>query len=139
MQYLYTFERSERYSCEVSDMRVNRAGARHTLVEKCIRWVQSRVNRQVFRQGARLPSIRSLARMIGVSTFTVVAAYERLVAAGYLEARRGSGFYVRSRIANLMRLHAGPPHRSTLIGYCAACSWTPARRGPGSVYSPRRG
>jgi DNA-binding transcriptional MocR family regulator len=32
-----------------------------------------------------------------VSRFTVVEAYERLVAQGYLDSRRGSGFYVRDR------------------------------------------
>ena len=41
----------------------------------------------------RVPSIREFARTHKVSRFTVVEAYDRLVAMGYLEARRGSGFY----------------------------------------------
>ncbi|WP_371332336.1 GntR family transcriptional regulator, partial [Campylobacter jejuni] len=51
----------------------------------------------VFRAGMRMPSIRQLAADKGISRFTVVEAYERLVAQGYLESRRGSGFYVRAR------------------------------------------
>lgn len=45
-------------------------------------------------QGARLPSIRTAAKAFEVSTFSVVQAYDRLVALGYLEVRRGSGFFV---------------------------------------------
>lgn len=55
------------------------------------------MDEQVFRPGMRLPSIRALAQQRGVSPFTVVEAYDRLVADGYLEARKGSGFYVRAR------------------------------------------
>ncbi|MGH8185113.1 MAG: GntR family transcriptional regulator, partial [Steroidobacteraceae bacterium] len=64
-------------------------------VEGCVQWVRKRINTRVFRPGTRVPSIRSLARQQGVSPFTVVEAYERLVAGGELEARKGSGFYVR--------------------------------------------
>lgn len=45
------------------------------------------------RPGTKLPSIRDLAETHGVSRFTVVEAYDRLVAMGYLQSRRGSGFY----------------------------------------------
>ncbi|EIU1662248.1 PLP-dependent aminotransferase family protein [Pseudomonas aeruginosa] len=44
--------------------------------------------------GARLPSIRAAAKDAGVSTFTVVQAFDRLVALGYIEARKGDGFFV---------------------------------------------
>jgi DNA-binding transcriptional MocR family regulator len=72
-----------------------RAGdSSQTLVEKCVQWAISRIHEQVFRAGMRMPSIRRLALQQGVSPFTIVEAYERLVASGYLEARRGSGFYV---------------------------------------------
>ncbi|KRD77406.1 hypothetical protein ASE43_09675 [Lysobacter sp. Root983] len=66
-------------------------------VEDCVRWARRRIEGEVLRPGMRLPSVRALARQRGVSPFTVVEAYERLVADGYLEARRGSGFYVRER------------------------------------------
>lgn len=44
--------------------------------------------------GARLPSIRGAAKEFDVSTFTVVQAYDRLVALGYVDARKGDGFFV---------------------------------------------
>lgn len=44
--------------------------------------------------GSRLPSIRKLAGSAGVSTATVVAAYDRLVARGLIEARAASGYFV---------------------------------------------
>jgi len=47
--------------------------------------------------GARLPSIRKLARLIGTSPFTVVDAYDRLVARGVIESRAGRGFFVCAR------------------------------------------
>jgi DNA-binding transcriptional MocR family regulator len=72
-----------------------------TLVEQCVQWVTSRIHEQVFRPGMRVPSIRTLARGRGVSPFTIVEAYERLVASGYLEPRKGSGFYVRRRAAEV--------------------------------------
>ena len=39
--------------------------------------------------GTRLPSIRKLARQVGASPFTVVDAYDRLVARGVIESRAG--------------------------------------------------
>jgi DNA-binding transcriptional MocR family regulator len=47
--------------------------------------------------GTRLPSIRRLARQVGASPFTVVDAYDRLVARGLLESRAGRGFFVTQR------------------------------------------
>ncbi|RPE75523.1 PLP-dependent aminotransferase family protein [Vulcaniibacterium tengchongense] len=45
-------------------------------------------------QGARLPATRQLARELGVSRNTVLAAYEQLRAEGFVEGRVGSGSYV---------------------------------------------
>ncbi|GKX32538.1 MAG: GntR family transcriptional regulator [Rhizobiaceae bacterium MnEN-MB40S] len=44
--------------------------------------------------GARLPPSRELARELGVSRSTIVAAYDQLAAEGYIRARQGSGYYV---------------------------------------------
>lgn len=54
--------------------------------------------------GARLPSVRELARQCGVSTMTATNAYQRLVADGYVEARPASGYYVTAE-------RAGPQQR----------------------------
>lgn len=45
--------------------------------------------------GARLPSTRALAQAMGLSRITVQQAFEQLLAEGYVEARVGSGTYVR--------------------------------------------
>ncbi|MXR35407.1 MocR-like pyridoxine biosynthesis transcription factor PdxR [Craterilacuibacter sinensis] len=48
--------------------------------------------------GSRLPASRTLASSLGIARNTVVAAYEQLVAEGYLESRQGSGTYVASLV-----------------------------------------
>jgi DNA-binding transcriptional MocR family regulator len=68
-----------------------------SLVQQIVRTVQSRIDDKLLRTGARMPSIRQFAESHGVSRFTVVEAYDRLVAKGFLESRRGSGFFVRGR------------------------------------------
>ncbi|WP_295375487.1 PLP-dependent aminotransferase family protein [uncultured Pseudacidovorax sp.] len=52
------------------------------------------IDRGTLAVGARLPSVRELARESGVSTMTATNAYQRLVADGYVEARPASGYYV---------------------------------------------
>jgi len=68
-----------------------------SLVDQIVRGIRSRIDDKLLRTGARMPSIRQFADSHAVSRFTVVEAYDRLVAAGLLESRRGSGFYVRDR------------------------------------------
>jgi len=59
--------------------------------------IKALINNRAIRCGSRLPSIRNFASDHGVSRFTVVQAYDRLVAMGYLNSRLGSGFYVSAR------------------------------------------
>jgi DNA-binding transcriptional MocR family regulator len=65
-----------------------------------------RIETHALRPGTRLPSIRKSALESRVSRSTVVEAYERLIAQGLVESRRGSGFYVRLRQANTARRRA---------------------------------
>jgi DNA-binding transcriptional MocR family regulator len=51
------------------------------------------------RPGAKAPSIRQFAHAQGVSVYTVVDAYDRLVALGFFASRPHSGFFVRQREA----------------------------------------
>jgi DNA-binding transcriptional MocR family regulator len=67
------------------------------LADQIVRMVSSRIDDRQLRAGSRMPSIRRFAATHGVSPFTVVASYDRLVAQGYLESRRGAGFFVRER------------------------------------------
>jgi DNA-binding transcriptional MocR family regulator len=71
--------------------------AGESLVDQIVRSIEVRIDDKLLRTGARMPSIRLFADQHRVSRFTVVEAYDRLVAKGYLESRRGSGFYVRER------------------------------------------
>lgn len=64
------------------------------LVEQIVQAVRHQVDDRILRPGMRLPPIRKLAEAQQVSRFTVVEAYDRLVALGYLQSRRGSGFYI---------------------------------------------
>ena len=69
--------------------------------------------------GARLPSVRALARRLGMSPVTISGVYATLREAGHLEGRAGSGTFVRrdapapdavrlrvvdARVADLVRL-----------------------------------
>lgn len=67
------------------------------LPDQIVRSIAARIDDRQLRAGARMPSIRSFAASHGVSPFTVVAGYDKLVAQGYLESRRGAGFFVRER------------------------------------------
>jgi DNA-binding transcriptional MocR family regulator len=68
-----------------------------SLVEQIVRLIEARIDDKLLRSGGRMPSIRQFAEQHNVSRFTVVEAYDRLVAMGCLESRRGSGFFVRDR------------------------------------------
>jgi DNA-binding transcriptional MocR family regulator len=63
------------------------------LVDQIVEGIRHQIVRHQIRPGSKIPSIRKLAETYGISRFTVVEAYDRLVALGCLEARRGSGFF----------------------------------------------
>jgi len=48
--------------------------------------------------GQRLPSVRALARRLGLHANTVSSAYQDLEKAGHVELRRGAGVYVRAGV-----------------------------------------
>lgn len=52
--------------------------------------LRAAIERGQLRPGARLPSSRDLARQVGVARGTVVAAYEQLVAEGYIHGLPGA-------------------------------------------------
>ena len=64
------------------------------LVAQIVNGLTRSILSRQWRPGSRAQSIREFARQHGVSTSTVVEAYDRLVAAGLLTARRGAGFFV---------------------------------------------
>ncbi|CAN5460849.1 PLP-dependent aminotransferase family protein [soil metagenome] len=54
-----------------------------------------RIRNRLLAPGSRLPSVRQCAEQHGVSPYTVVAAYDQLLAQGLVEARKNRGFFVR--------------------------------------------
>jgi len=65
-----------------------------SLVEQIVAAISAMVARRELRIGTKMPSVRQFAKCNGVSTFTVVESYDRLVTLGLLSSRRGSGYFV---------------------------------------------
>jgi DNA-binding transcriptional MocR family regulator len=63
------------------------------LADQIVAGIKRQIDDRHLRPGTKLPSIRTFAETCDVSRFTVVEAYDRLVAMGYLQSRRGAGFY----------------------------------------------
>ena len=66
---------------------------RQPLADQIVNAIKRQIDARSLPLGSKLPSIRSFAEHHAVSRFTVVEAYDRLVAIGYLQSRRGAGFY----------------------------------------------
>jgi DNA-binding transcriptional MocR family regulator len=113
-----------------------------SLVDQIVRLVEVRIDDKLLRTGARMPSIRQFADTHGVSRFTVVEAYDRLVAKGYLESRRGSGFYVRERstliAANTPSTNASEPPPNIDVVWLVRSMFrqNPEQKMPGSGLLP---
>lgn len=84
------------------------ARPKSTRVDEVTRHVQERLAARALIPGERLPSIRQLAELLGVSKTTVVEAYDRLAADGVIASRRGSGFYVSGHAPPLSLAEIGP-------------------------------
>lgn len=67
------------------------------LVDQVVDGIARAIDDRSFVGGAKVPSIRGLSKSHGLSRFTVVEAYDRLVAMGYLQPRRGAGFFAVTR------------------------------------------
>ncbi len=68
---------------------------RRSLTDQLAERFAERIRARLLAPGARMPSVRECARQQQVSPWTVVAAYDQLLAQGLIEARRQRGFYVR--------------------------------------------
>lgn len=67
------------------------------LVSQIVDGLREQIAGHVLKPGSKLPSIRAFAAAHGVSVFTVVEAYDRLVAQGWLVSRANAGFFVKRR------------------------------------------
>jgi len=71
-------------------------GSQKPLVQQIVEHFQTLIKEEKLLSGMKIPSIRNFAEAHGVSVSTVVDAYDRLVAEGFLVPRQNAGFYVRS-------------------------------------------
>jgi DNA-binding transcriptional MocR family regulator len=75
-------------------------GSNAPLVSQLVASISLAINQRQLRPGSKLPSIRKLSHSHKVSHFTVVEAYDRLVALGLLKVVPNAGFYVRELAVN---------------------------------------
>jgi DNA-binding transcriptional MocR family regulator len=78
------------------------------LADQIVAGIARQIDDRHLRPGTKLPSIRSFAGTYNVSRFTVVEAYDRLVAMGYLQSRRGAGFYTSVASPHAEGAHPAP-------------------------------
>lgn len=64
-----------------------------SLYEYLYRCIRHDIAHGVIAPGEKLPSKRALAKHLGVSRITIEAAYEQLVAEGYIRSRERCGYY----------------------------------------------
>ena len=73
-----------------------------------------------FPPGMKLPSSRKLSRQLDVARNTVVAAYQQLVADGYLISRHRSGIFVNEK---MLEARVGAGGEPPVAGHTAAAPW----------------
>jgi len=78
------------------------------LCDQIVAGIKRQIDDRHLRPGTKLPSIRYFAETYHVSRFTVVEAYDRLVAMGYLQSRRGAGFYTAAAPTHAGAADAAP-------------------------------
>lgn len=116
------------------------SGRPSSLVATLAAGLRQRISDGAVRPGARMPSVRQLARTHRVSPFTAAQIYNVLVAEGLIDARRGAGYFVAVQPTarkpqtppppepladSLWRLRAGIDPRQVIVD--AGCGWLPAQ------------
>ncbi|OZD08613.1 GntR family transcriptional regulator [Rhodococcus sp. 06-235-1A] len=110
---------------------IDRADTRTLPVQLADR-IRAAIDNGELRPQSRLPSTRALSADLGVARAVVEKAYEQLVAEGWIDARRGSGNYIRL-VPHAVRSAASSPSTD-------AASATPPRISlrPGIPWTPLR-
>lgn len=78
-----------------------------TLVDQIVQRFVASIDQNLFRQGSRLPSVRMLAQELDVSRYTIVEAYDRLVATNHITANARSGYFVQYKPVPARGLRSG--------------------------------
>ena len=99
-------------------MRTIDANPKSPIYRRLAGQLEEMIQSRSLRAGDRMPSVRQFSAQQQVSVPTALQAYATLETAGLIEARPKSGFYVRSRWADLTPepVHAGGTPRITEIG-----------------------
>lgn len=79
------------------------------LVERIAADIKRQITTGQLTPGSGLPSLREQAEACGAAKNTVVKAYELLVAEGFIEPRRGAGFYVAGLAPHLRATDSWAP------------------------------
>jgi len=70
--------------------------------------------------GDAVPSVRDLATALRINPATVSKAYQRLVAAGFLEVRRGDGTYVPSTLPAVRKAEQSRLLRQAALSFASS-------------------
>ena len=87
--------------------------SRTPLTRQIYMQVRAAVLSGALRPGTRVPSSRMLAGKLGVARASVVAAYEHLLAEGYVESRAGSGTFISADLTSLGGRPRSPSRMAT--------------------------
>lgn len=120
--------------------------------------VRDLITAEVLAPGDPIPSSRALAQHLGVSRGSIVAAYDQLLAEGYISAILGQGTVVnpqlrrvhppappaRPRLAKpaaeaMLDLRPGRPWTGDLVGPAWKAAWRRAATGPAAAQPPGLG
>ena len=71
-----------------------------TLYSQLSEYIREEISEGRLAAGEKLPSLRSMARMLDISVTTVKIAYVQLQIEGYLDSKPNSGFYVAAGAGN---------------------------------------
>lgn len=93
------------------------------LQDQVVREIAFAINAAQLRPGVRLPGTRALAEQLRISRNTILNAYERLSAEGYLVTRMGGGTFVADNPPELS-IYAATAKKAALS---APLSLTPDR------------
>ena len=103
------------YSSAILSLSVDRKDAKPLNVQ-LMQAIRGLILDRKLKSGERLPASRELAQELLVSRSTVTTVYDQLVSEGYLEARRGSGYFVDRNLPDYPDLNGELPVAATPQG-----------------------